>query len=91
MHVRDYKKLLKKLLFFFYIKFVKKICFRTILYLILNILSFLLSGTMATIIFGMTVTFWAFSYDFSGKLELGDAVFLGKRNYIPKIKKYTYT
>ena len=79
MHVSEISKIAEKKLFF--INYFLKICLRTILYLILNILSFLLSGTMATIIFGMTITFWAFSYDFSGKLEFGDAVFLGKINY----------
>ena len=46
----------------------------------------MLAGTFATIIFGITVTFWAFSYDFSGQLELGDAVFLGIKKKFPKIK-----
>merc|ERR1712156_761193 len=47
-----------------------------ILYLILNIFSFMLAGTFASITFLLTISFWALSYDISGKLELGDAVFL---------------
>ena len=46
----------------------------------------MLAGTFATIIFGITVTFWAFSYDFSGKLEFGDTIFLGIKKDFQKIK-----
>ena len=58
-----------------------KFCFRMILYLILNIFSFILAGTFASITFLLTISFWALSYDISGKLELGDAFFLGMYLY----------
>ena len=54
-----------------------KFCFRMVLYLILNIFSILLAGTFASITFLLTISFWALSYDISGKLEFGDAFFLG--------------
>ena len=58
-----------------------KFCFRMILYLILNIFSMMLAGTFSSITFLLTISFWALSYDISGKLELGDAVFLGMYLY----------
>ena len=42
----------------------------------------MLAGTFSSITFLLTISFWALSYDISGKLEFGDAFFLGICTYI---------
>ena len=37
----------------------------------------MLAGTLASTTFLLTFSFWALSYDISGKLEFGDAFLLG--------------